>query len=128
MIVGGVIRLKIETIWSSFLEEVQKQVSITSYQVWFKDLRLILMDNKKITIQVPMPTHKTILSSTYYNIIQNIFLSLTGIEYDINFILPEENNIVDNINDDIEVFDNFVNAALYVFSSSIPDKSFNFDH
>ena len=101
MIVGGVIRLKIETVWSSFLEEVQKQVNITSYQVWFKELKLVHMDNKNITIQVPMPTHKTILGSTYYNIIQNIFLSLTGIEYDINFILAGENNFIDSVNNDL---------------------------
>lgn len=94
--------MKIETVWSSFLEEVQKQVNITSYQVWFSELKLVHMDNKNITIQVPMPTHKTILGSTYYNIIQNIFLSLTGIEYDINFILPGENNFIDSVNNDID--------------------------
>ena len=82
-----------ETLWSSFLEEVQKQISVTSYQVWFKDLKLVLIDDKSLTIQVPMPTHQTILTSNYLNIIQNIFLSLTGIEYNINFILPGETMI-----------------------------------
>ena len=55
--------MKVETIWASFLEEVQKQVNMTSYQVWFKDLKLVHMDNKNITIQVPMPTHQTILGT-----------------------------------------------------------------
>ena len=113
--------MKVETIWASFLEEVQKQINMTSYQIWFKDLKLVHMDTKKITIQVPMPTHQTILGTNYYNIIQNIFLSLTGVEYDINFILPGENNFIDNINNEMEddlewnsnlnpnlTFDNFV--------------------
>ena len=132
------IRLKIETVWSSFLEEVQKQVNITSYQVWFKELKLVHMDNKNITIQVPMPTHKTILGSTYYNIIQNIFLSLTGIEYDINFILAGENNFIDSVNNDLDdelewksnlnpnlTFENFVvgasNKLAFIAASAVAE-------
>ena len=130
--------MKIETVWSSFLEEVQKQVNITSYQVWFKELKLVHMDNKNITIQVPMPTHKTILGSTYYNIIQNIFLSLTGIEYDINFILAGENNFIDSVNNDLDdelewksnlnpnlTFENFVvgasNKLAFIAASAVAE-------
>ena len=115
--------MKIESIWTNFLEEVQKQISVTSYQVWFKELKLIHMDNDKITIQVPMPTHQSILGTNYYNIIQNIFLSLTGKEYDISFVLPGETGI-DGINKSLEedlewnsnlnpnlTFDNFVVGA-----------------
>ena len=96
--------LKVETIWANFLEEIQKQINITSYQVWFKDLKLVRMDNdnKLITIQVPMSTHKNILGTNYYTLIQNVFLSLTGNEYEFNFILEEENNFTDIINNELE--------------------------
>ena len=96
--------LKVETIWANFLEEIQKQINITSYQVWFKDLKLVRMDNdnKVITIQVPMSTHKNILGTNYYTLIQNVFLSLTGNEYEFNFILEEENNFTDIINNELE--------------------------
>ena len=130
--------MKIETIWASFLEEVQKQISPTAYQVWFSELKLVHMDTNKLTIQVPMPTHQTILGTTYYNIIQNIFLSLTGVEYDINFILPGENNFIDNINNDMEedlewnsnlnprlTFDNFVvgssNKLAFIAASAVAE-------
>lgn len=130
--------MKVETIWASFLEEVQKQVNMTSYQVWFKDLKLVHMDNKNITIQVPMPTHQTILGTNYYNIIQNIFLSLTGIEYDISFILAGENNFVDNTNREIDnelewnsnlnpnlTFENFVvgasNKLAFIAASAVAE-------
>ncbi len=94
--------LKKETIWQNFLEEVQKQVNFTSYQVWFKDLILVGINENEIIIQVPMPTHKKILSTNYYPIIQNIFFSLTGKEYEINFILEEENNFVDKTINELE--------------------------
>lgn len=94
--------LKKETIWQNFLDEVQKQVNFTSYQVWFKDLILVGINENEIIIQVPMPTHKKILSTNYYPIIQNIFFSLTGKEYEINFILEEENNFVDKTINELE--------------------------
>ena len=121
------IRLKIENVWANFLEEISKQLTPTSYQVWFSELKLIHMDQESITIQVPMLTHKNTLSKTYYLIIKNIFLSLTGIDYEdrINFILEEENNQIDNINNELNneelswnsnlnpkfTFDNFVVGA-----------------
>ena len=126
-----------ETLWSSFLEEVQKQISVTSYQVWFKDLKLVLIDDKSLTIQVPMPTHQTILTSNYLNIIQNIFLSLTGVEYNINFILPGE-TIIDTTNNELDnevewksnlnpnlTFDNFVvgstNKLAFIAASAVAE-------
>lgn len=126
-----------ETLWSSFLEEVQKQISVTSYQVWFKDLKLVLIDDKNLTIQVPMPTHQTILTSNYLNIIQNIFLSLTGVEYNINFILPGE-TIIDTTNNELDnevewksnlnpnlTFDNFVvgstNKLAFIAASAVAE-------
>ena len=121
------IRLKIENVWANFLEEISKQLTPTSYQVWFSELKLIHMDQESITIQVPMLTHKNTLSKTYYLIIKNIFLSLTGIDYEdrINFILEEENNQIDSINNELNneelswnsnlnpkfTFDNFVVGA-----------------
>ena len=98
------IRLKVDEIWSSFLNVAAEEVSPTSYQVWFRDLILVNMDKEKIIIQVPMVTHKTTLSTTYYQIIKNIFLSLTGIDYEdrIQFILEEENNFIDKTNIELE--------------------------
>ena len=118
--------LKVDQIWSSFLNEVSKQLAPTSYNIWFSKLELVSMDKDRIIIQVPMATHKTTLSNAYYQIIKNVFLSLTGIDYEdrISFILEEENNFIDKINNEIEeqldwnsnlnpnlTFDNFVVGA-----------------
>ena len=91
--------MKIDVIWQNFLNEVAEQVSPTTYNVWFNDLSLIKMDVDKITIQVPMAVHKTMLGNTYYSLIENIFYSLTGVNYTFDFVLEEEINVVDNLND-----------------------------
>ena len=134
------IRLKIEQVWNSFLEEISKQLAPTSYQVWFSELKLINMDKESITIQVPMLTHKNTLSGAYYQIIKNVFLSITGIDYEdrINFILEEENNFIDKSNQEIDntldwnsnlnpnlTFENFVvgssNKLAFIAANAVAD-------
>ena len=135
------IGLKVDSIWSSFLNEVANELAPTSYQVWFSELKLINMDKDKIIIQVPMLTHKTTLSTTYYQIIKNIFLSLTGIDYEdkIQFILEEENNFIDKLNNELDEkldwnsnlnpnlnFDNFVvgssNKLAFIAAQAVADS------
>jgi len=69
--------MKTDVLWQNFLNEVSEQVSPTTYNVWFNDLNLISIDVDKITIQVPMAVHKTMLGNTYYTLVENIFYSLT---------------------------------------------------
>jgi len=122
------------------LEEISKQLTPTSYQVWFSELKLVNMDKDNITIQVPMLTHKNTLSGAYYQIIKNVFLSITGIDYEdrINFILEEENNFIDRSNQEIDntldwnsnlntnlTFDNFVvgssNKLAFIAANAVAD-------
>ena len=136
------IRLKVESIWTSFLNEVASELAPTSYNCWFSKLKLVSMDNESIVIQVPMLTHKTTLSTTYYHIIKNIFLSLTGIDYEdrIQFILEDENpDFIDKVNDSLDErvdwnsnlnkklnFDNFVvgasNKLAFVAAQSVAES------
>ena len=122
------------------MEEISKQLTPTSYQVWFSELKLVNMDKDNITIQVPMLTHKNTLSGAYYQIIKNVFLSITGIDYEdrINFILEEENNFIDRSNQEIDntldwnsnlntnlTFDNFVvgssNKLAFIAANAVAD-------
>jgi len=98
------------------------------------------MDKESITIQVPMLTHKNTLSGAYYQIIKNVFLSITGIDYEdrINFILEEENNFIDKSNQEIDntldwnsnlnpnlTFENFVvgssNKLAFIAANAVAD-------
>ena len=99
------------------------------------------MDKNSITIQVPMLTHINTLSKTYYLIIKNVFLSLTGIDYEdrINFVLEEDDNPVDKLNSELDeelewnsnlnpkfTFDNFVvgasNKLAYVAANDVANN------
>jgi len=97
--------LKTQDIFQNFLKEISESVSSSTYSVWFNDLELINMDNKEITIKVPLEVHKTMLKTTYIDLFDEIFFSLTGINYNFNFCTEDEivtfNKIEDVVNEEI---------------------------
>ena len=95
----GVIDLGNEKLWDSFLDIIYKKTNPVSFNTWFNNISLLNITNNKISIKVPMDIHKKILSNNYYSLIEDTFMSLTGINYDIEFILEDEikNENVDNL-------------------------------
>jgi chromosomal replication initiator protein len=124
--VSGVRDLLVEDLWQSFLDNIQNEINPASFHAWFNDLKLVKLENDAITIQVPMEIHKKILGDNYYSLIEETLFKISGINYDIKFILEEEKDniitpsydIVDNCKEENEVwetnlipelnFDNFI--------------------
>ncbi len=87
----------VEDLWQNFLNNIQNEINPASFHAWFNDLRLIKLDNESVTIQVPMEIHKKILGDNYYSLIEDTLFKISGINYDIKFILEEEKKeFVDN--------------------------------
>lgn len=82
--------LKAHEIFKQFLNEIAETVSPSTYSVWFNDLELVTMDDKELVIKVPIPVHKTILKTTYLDLFDDIFYSLTGINFNFNFVTEDE--------------------------------------
>lgn len=92
-----------ENLWQNFLDSIYKEINAASFHAWFHDLVLLNLDNyqHKIKIQVPMEIHKKILGDNYYSLIEETFFKLTGINYDIEFLMEDEETIVDNFQKEI---------------------------
>ncbi len=80
----------VEELWQNFLNTIKNEINSASFNAWFNDLKLLNVDNESITIQVPMEIHKKILGDNYYSLIEDILFKLSGINYDIRFILEDE--------------------------------------
>ena len=79
-----------DTLWNNFLKVIKNKLMSVSYDTWFKDTKLYSMEDDKLVIEVPMSFHKTFLSTTYYDLIEEIITSLTGNTYDLEFLIHEE--------------------------------------
>ena len=70
--------MELDAIWNSFLTKIKENISSLSYETWFKDTKLVDLNEKTAVIVVPMPFHKKHLMENYNSIIENTFTSLTN--------------------------------------------------
>lgn len=89
-------------IWNSFLEKIKEQVSSLSYETWFKDTKLVSLDNNTATVIVPMNLHKKHLKENYISLMEDIFNSITGTNFTFSFLLEEEYE-TETIVEDVDV-------------------------
>ena len=82
-----------ETLWQDFLQVIKGKLISVSYDTWFKDTKLYKIEADKLYIEVPMEFHKTYLSSTYYDLIEEIITDLTGNTYSLEFLVKEDINL-----------------------------------
>ena len=82
--------LKTYELFKQFLDEVKENVSPSTYSVWFNDLELVSMNDKEVVIKVPLQLHKNILRTTHIDLFNEIFFSLTGINYNFKFVTQDE--------------------------------------
>ncbi len=79
-----------EKIWEKFLEQINQRVSVVTYNTWFKELRLLTINDKDIVIIVPYLAHKNHIINNYMEIVEEIFLELLGVIHNIIFCLESE--------------------------------------
>ena len=56
--------------WTKFLSLVNKELSGQAYQTWFESIRMLGLENKEITIEVPNRFHYEWLDSKYSDLIR----------------------------------------------------------
>ena len=111
-----------EELWNNFLDIISTRIATVSFNTWFKETKLVNIKNGKLIIQVPMTFHKKFLNENYYDLIEEIINSITGTNYDLDFVVEEEldksdtnvekeENIHKRINSNLSdkyTFDNFI--------------------
>ena len=102
-------------IWNDFINELKNKVSDVTFNTWFINLKLLTINDKDIVIIVPYSVHKNHIINNYMDIIEEIFLNITGKNLNIVFCLEGEykENTLDNIEKiglDDSVIESFVEA------------------
>lgn len=82
--------MDLENIWNSFLEKMKTQISDIAFDTWFKETKLINLNDNMATVLVPYHIHKKNLSENYSDIIEETFTSITGSNFKFNYVIEEE--------------------------------------
>ncbi len=92
--------MNIESLWNNFLEKLKPRISSLSYDTWFKNTKLLSLENNVAKILVDSPLQKKSLQETWYQTISDIFNEITNTSFDFEFVFEDEIN--QNINIDVE--------------------------
>lgn len=93
-----------DELWTNFLNILSTRIATVSFNTWFKETKLVDIKNGKLIIEVPMTFHKKFLNDNYYDLIEEIISSITGTNYDLDFVVEDEiepvsdNNVENNEN------------------------------
>lgn len=84
--------MNIDNIWNKFLSIMKTKLNSLSYDTWFSTSKLVELNEEHAVIIVPTIAHKKHLSESYIDIISNIFNSITGTNFNFEFVLENEYN------------------------------------
>ena len=79
-----------KTLWKTFLEKMQENISPMLFETWFMETELIELKEKHATVLVPMHVHKKHLKENYNDLIQEIFAEITGTNFQFDYVTKEE--------------------------------------
>ena len=79
-------------IWNTFLDKIKEDISLISFDTWFKDTYLYKIEDNKAIVIVPMQLHKKNLSENYKDLIIEKFNEITGTNFEFEFLLEDEIN------------------------------------
>ena len=77
-------------VWNGFLNGIRDRISDISFSTWFKDLKLLTINEKEIVIIVPYLVQKNHIINNYIDIVEEVFLNVTGSQHTILMYLENE--------------------------------------
>ena len=92
--------MNVDNLWNNFLEQIKPKISSLSYDTWFKNTKLVSLDNNVAKILVDSPLQKKSLQETWYQTISDVFSEITNTSFDFEFVF--ENEITTNTNINVE--------------------------
>ena len=82
--------MDLDSMWKVFLSKIEIKLKPVLYQTWFKDTKLIDLNDEYAVVQVPFDVHKKHLTENYSDIIKETFLEVTGSVFKFKYVTEEE--------------------------------------
>lgn len=89
--------MNIDNLWANFLEKIKPKISSLSYDTWFKNTKLVSLDENVAKILVDSPLQKKSLEETWYQTISDVFSEITNTSFDFEFVFESDIKAKENI-------------------------------
>ena len=97
--------MNIDVIWDNFLEKIKTKTNSLSFNTWFKNTKLLSLDNGVAIVKVDTAFTQSQLQDVWYDVIVETFNELTNTSFNFKFVLED---LIDDIleNDNKETIQN----------------------
>ena len=124
----------VNDIWNAISEQIQSKMPEVSFNVWFKDLRLLEIKQDNLILGIYSEYKKGILESTYMNILCSCVKEVMGIDMNIQIEVADESGQIlshaatpaNSTYEDTLTFDNFIvgssNRFAHAASMAVADN------
>lgn len=82
----------IEELWQKVLTSIETKLSKPSFETWLKSTKAFSLNESNLTIIAPNEFTRDWLENRYSNLIRSTLQNLTGMDLDIKFIIPQQND------------------------------------
>ena len=120
-------------IWNEFLSKIQEKLQPSSFDIWFKDTKLIELNDNTAKVLVQSVIYKKTILRNYNQLVEEIFTEITGSNFKFEYVTESELESNISINpDDVGVpsnalFETNLNEKYtfdnYITGSSSSDKN-----
>ncbi len=90
MLIEGLILENLSTVLIEVLKNFERRVSKVSFDLWFKDVQFVVLENNLMIIRVNTNQAKEWISNHYVDDFVEYFFALTGEQYQFKFVTPQE--------------------------------------
>lgn len=89
------IRTQLSDIWDKALQEIEKEISRPTFEMWFNSTELVAYYEDYLIIQVPNDYVKKWLQDTYIDLIRNILTNILKQPIKVNFVTSQQKNMIE---------------------------------
>jgi chromosomal replication initiator protein len=83
-------------VWGKIVERLREDISDDTYSRWFKDIELIALSDKEMTLQVPSPIYQLWIESNYMGLLRSAILIILGRERGVHFTFGNPEGIAES--------------------------------
>lgn len=123
--------IQLNTIWEKSLDLLKDELTEISFNTWIKTISPLKLTSDTVFLSVPASFNKGILESRYQGLIMNAIKQVTFKEYKINFVVPSEEEDIQNLTSQINQNDDVAKSILnpkYTFDTFVIGNSNRFAH
>ncbi len=86
----------LDNIWAEVLKLIKVELTEVSFNTWLKTIEPVSISDEKVILTAPNDFTKGILEGRYLNLIKNAFTQVTEQDFNIHFIIPGEEQYINN--------------------------------